>query len=404
MEVRFRRKLYCGGRSRRRMIEKTLQALPGCGTDTDCDTKKQDEKFAANLVKMWARSLHTDIMPRPRGLIQQLDQHLHRSRILQPNDRLLIACSGGADSVALAHLLCGVSRSNHWHWKLRLVHVNHRTRPGENDLDEAAVRRLAHQLQMPLTISRLRHSAQPRTENDLRLLRWAKFVAVARRYRCNCIITAHHADDQAETFIMRLLRGSGVRGLGAIRPVRHHGELKVVRPLLHIPKAQLLNYLIQNDLPWREDPTNASTHHLRNHVRHRILPELAGCQPQIVCNLVNTAAQMRGVQRLIDHQVKALSGRLGMHDLQKPPLSLQRSVLRQSDALTAMELLRRWLIAWGTSPDRLSYRQMSEIHRLIMRRSSNLTVSLSDAARIVIEREEVRLMHAIRRKPCEVRR
>ncbi len=353
---------------------------------------------------MRVRSLHTDIMPRPTGLIQHLDQHLHRAQILARTEHLLIACSGGADSVALTHLIHAVSQSNHWHWKLRLVHVNHRTRPGENELDEALVRRLASQLSIPLNVVRLRPSQKPRGENDLRQLRWEKFLAVAKRYRCTCILTAHHADDQAETFLMRLMRGAGVHGLGAIRPKRRRGSTKIVRPLLHIPKKRLVAYLSSHNIPWREDTSNANIHYLRNRIRRDILPALTACQPQIAMTLVKTATQMRSVQRIINRHAGELADQLQIRGGKKPLVCLNRDILRRADALVMTECLRRWLIALGVSADRLSYLKMEELRFHIVRRASGLTVMLSDFENIRISPQEVRFQRSPTHKSQEVYR
>lgn len=337
-------------------------------------------------------------MPRPTGLIQHLDQHLHRSHIFARTEYLLIACSGGADSVALTHLLHAVSQSDYWHWKLRLVHINHRTRPGENELDEALVRSLACQLGIPLNIMRLRPIQKPRSENELRQLRWEKFLAAAKRFRCTCIVTAHHADDQAETFLMRLMRGAGIRGLGAIRPMRRRGSMKIVRPLLHIPKKRLLEYLDSQNVPWREDASNANMHHLRNRIRRDILPALAACQPQISTALVNTATQMRSTQRIINRHARELAHQLRIHGRKKPPLSLNRDILRRADALIMMECLRHWLIALGVPADRLSYTKMEELRHHIMRQNSGLTVMFSDVEKISLSPHEVRFKRSPRRK------
>ncbi len=336
-------------------------------------------------------------MPRPTGLIQQLDQHLHRFQILARREHILIGCSGGADSVALVHLLHAVSQSNYWQWKLRLVHINHQTRPGENELDDALVRQLARQLRIPLSVARLRPSSHTRTEAELRQLRWNKFHAVASRFRCTCIVTAHHADDQAETVLMRLLRGAGVNGLGAIHPVRRHASIKVVRPVLHIRKKQLVEYLTSHSIPWREDASNTDIHHLRNRIRQEILPALAGCQPQVVLTLVKTAAQMRSVQRIINRQVKQLRDELHMRGFAAPKTSLDRSILRHTDTIILLDFLRRWLAALGVSADQLGYRKLEDIRHHIRQQKSGLTIILSDTEHIYIRQHDVRFRRTPKR-------
>ena len=346
---------------------------------------------------MAGRSLHTDIMPRPTGLIQQLDQQLHKSRLFRKQEYLLIACSGGADSVALVHLLAQVSRSNHWRWKLRMVHINHRTRPDENELDAELVRQLAADLRIPLTVATLRPSRHPRSENELRRLRWEKFQAVCARHGCTCVATAHHADDQAETVLLRLMRGAGTQGLGAMAPVHRIGALRVVRPLLKIEKRRLLRYLQEHHLKWREDSSNSDLRHLRNRVRARIMPGIIECQPHIVSILGTTALQMRRIERFIGRQVKRLAAEMGIRSLSKPTRSLPREILRSADPAVMTAFMRRWLIAQGVAADRLSFNKLEDIRRGIMRRKSGLIIELEGDKTIRIEHDAVRFIPASQR-------
>ncbi len=395
MQVRFGGKFGFWGRGNRGVVQQTLKALADrivSGTDDGC--KQYGKHRAGFLVNMMGRSLHTDIMPRPTGLIQQLDQQLHKSRLFRRREHLLIACSGGADSVALAHLLAQISRSNHWQWKLRLVHINHRTRPEENELDALLVRHLAAELGIPLTVATLRPSCHTRSENELRELRWKKFHAIAARHRCTCVVTAHHADDQAETVLLRLMRGAGTRGLGAMAMMRRAGPLRVVRPLLKIEKRQLLNYLQEHHLKWREDSSNRDLRHLRNHIRARILPAIAACQPQIVPILATTALQMRRIDRFIRIQVKQLTSELGIRTLGRPTRSLPREILRSVDPVVLTSFIRRWLIANGVAADRLSFSKLEDIRRSIVRRKSGLIIELEADKTVRIERDVVQFIPA----------
>ena len=395
MQVRFRGKFGCGGRGNRGVIQQTLEALANRIASADDDgCEKYGKHRAGFLVTMVGRSLHTDIMPRPTGLIQQLDQQLHKSRLFRRREHLLIACSGGADSVALAHLLANVSRTNHWQWTLRLVHINHRTRPDENELDALLVRQLAADLGIPLTVATLRASRHPRSENELRELRWQKFQVVAARYRCTCVVTGHHADDQAETFLLRLMRGAGTRGLGAMAMMRRAGPLRVVRPLLKIEKQRLQNYLQEHHLKWREDSSNSDPRHLRNQIRARILPNIAACQPRIVSILATTALQMRRMDRFVATQVKQLTCELGIRKLSKSTRSLPREILRSADCVVLTAFIRRWLIVHGVAADRLSFNKLEDIRRGIMRRKSGLIIELERDKTIRIERDVVRFIPA----------
>ena len=221
---------------------------------------------------------------RARGLVQQFDQYLHGSRLLKPKQRLLIACSGGADSIALLRLLQSVNQSNYWQWKLVVGHVNHGLRGRHSLADERFVRKTARALGLPCAVKRIRlkrHATDHVSEAAARTARLDALYNLARRHRCAAIVLAHHADDQAETVLMRILRGCGITGLGGMRPRRKMASLHLIRPVLNFERSSLRSYLRDLGQTWREDHTNAAPHYLRNRIRLELLPALETYQPAI---------------------------------------------------------------------------------------------------------------------------
>lgn len=328
-------------------------------------------------------------MPRPTGLVQLLDQHLHKAGLIPRRATLLMACSGGADSVALVHLMAAISKSDHWQWKLVIAHINHRTRPRDNALDEKAVGKLATEVKVPLVIRRLRASHQHTSENALRIERWDKLIAIAKKQKCRYILTGHHADDQAETVLLRLLRGAGARGLRAIQPSRSVGKNVIVRPLLGVTRAELKQYLIERGIGWREDKSNQDPRWLRNRLRHEGLPVLKRYQPQLVQSLCRTAAYMRQVQSLIEEQVAMLSAQHAAAGFNFRGAELSRNILRDANAIVAMEFLRQWLIQSGVKADRLHHMLLAELHRQIVRNKSGIVLPVDAGHQLSLERERV---------------
>jgi tRNA(Ile)-lysidine synthase len=251
------------------------------------------------------------IMPAPRGIIQQFDEYLHRSDLLQPGSRLLVAVSGGADSVALLRLLHAVNQSRHWRFKLVVGHVNHRTRGRESGQDAAFVKRLAKTLRLPHASRALRLKKPAKgspSEAALRDARLAAITSMARAARCDAVVLAHHADDQAETVLMRLLRGTSFHGLAGIAASRMMG-VRFVRPLLEFTRQALRTYLADIDQPWREDVSNQSADYLRNRIRNEVLPLLESLQPQVRSSLVRLAAHAQDHQNLLESLVEAAATR-----------------------------------------------------------------------------------------------
>lgn len=194
--------------------------------------------------------------------------------------RVLVACSGGLDSTVLTHVLCDVAAQSGF--QVCLGHVNHGLRGEESDADERFVVALAATLKVPVRTRRvdpgeLRKGCssleRPTLQEAARELRYAALVAMAVELDAERIATAHHADDQAETVLLRLMRGSGPDGLGGIPERSPDGRL--VRPLLSVSRAQLEAFAHRHGVEWREDRSNAEGDYARNRLRRDWLPGLA---------------------------------------------------------------------------------------------------------------------------------
>lgn len=283
-------------------------------------------------------------MPAPRGILQQFDAYLHASGLLAPGARVLVACSGGADSVALVRLLHAANRSRHWNWTLVVGHVNHGLRGRASEADARAVKQLAGTLGLRYVSAKLR--LQPGrsgrvSEAAARAARLKSLRQLARRSRCTVVALAHHADDQAETLLLRLLRGTGVLGLGAMAERTQLG-MTFVRPLLGFTRQELRQYLVHLGESWREDHTNQTLDFLRNRVRHELLPLLEKLQPQVRAALVRLAAQARQWEAALAEWADELATR-SVQRLTARQVVLKRAELRAAPAILVAEMLRRAL-------------------------------------------------------------
>lgn len=198
--------------------------------------------------------------------------------VLPPERRLLLAVSGGLDSMVLWHFL----RANGWS-ELVVCHVNHGLRGAESDADEAFVQSCAEEAGTPFESTRVdvgghAETAKISIEEAARELRYGFFAEVARRRDCRRVVLAHHADDQVETVLINFFRGSGPRGVSGMEPVSRREvnglELGLIRPLLEVSRAELERYAGEHGVAFREDPSNADEGFLRNRVRHRLVPLL----------------------------------------------------------------------------------------------------------------------------------
>lgn len=213
-------------------------------------------------------------------LLQRTAAAIRQPRLLSPGQKILVAVSGGADSMVLLHLLHSLAPENRWN--LTVAHFNHQLRGRASDADEQLVRRSAKKLRHPIYVGRADvKSAAARSKMSLemaaRQLRHAFFARVARRRRIKTVALAHHADDQVEQFFLRLLRGTGGTGLAGMTPLTPSAadrDLILVRPLLGCAKADLLDYARARGIAFREDASNQSNDHLRNRIRNELLPLL----------------------------------------------------------------------------------------------------------------------------------
>ncbi|MBQ2425578.1 MAG: tRNA lysidine(34) synthetase TilS [Lachnospiraceae bacterium] len=203
-------------------------------------------------------------------------EYMKQNHMAEPGDGVLAAVSGGADSVCLLLVLKALEESLGIH--VAAFHLHHGLRGAEADRDERFVRELCERLQVPLNTVREDVAGYAKThglseEEAGRILRYQWLEKTAGEFGCRRIATAHHKDDQTETVLMNLFRGSGLRGLGGIRPVRLlSGELTLIRPLLGINRQEIETYLLEEKEAWCEDSTNKELIYARNKVRNELIP------------------------------------------------------------------------------------------------------------------------------------
>jgi tRNA(Ile)-lysidine synthase len=218
-----------------------------------------------------------------------------RLGMVRPGERVLVGLSGGADSVALTELLVSLSRRFDPPLSLVLAHLNHGLRP-DADEDERFCRETATRLALPFVSERvdvgaLAAESKRSIEDEGRRTRYRFLLSQKQRWGCAKVAVGHTLDDQAETFLLRLLRGSGARGLGSVHPVV---ESRIIRPLIEVRHRELEEYLTSVGSPHREDVSNADLRFTRNRLRHRTLPELEReFNPRVVETLSKAADLFR---------------------------------------------------------------------------------------------------------------
>ena len=212
-----------------------------------------------------------------RFLIEQFRRANRRHHYLKPRDAVVAAVSGGPDSVALLALLYRLRRK--LRLKLSAAHLSHGWNAANDRRARRLVERLCREWDVPCLTGRIR--APRRQEAAARDARYGFLERAAGRLKASTIVTAHTLDDQAETMLLRILRGTGLRGLSGIPHVRRQGAVRLARPLLSVSKADLLRFLKEEKIPFVRDPSNRDTRFTRNRLRSRFLPAAEQLNPQV---------------------------------------------------------------------------------------------------------------------------
>jgi tRNA(Ile)-lysidine synthase len=215
----------------------------------------------------------------PDELVRAVAAFIDQRRLLSAGQAVLVAVSGGCDSVALLEILCQLAGQPERRWNLSVAHLNHRLRP-DADADADFVRDLAGRHGLPCVVEAVDVAAiaaarAMSTETAARAARYEFLAQVARRLGATAVATGHHADDNVETILQRIIRGTHLRGLRGIpvqRPLAGAPGVQLIRPLLAVRREQIEQFCIRRGLGWRMDSTNADTVHRRNFIRHELLP------------------------------------------------------------------------------------------------------------------------------------
>ena len=219
-------------------------------------------------------------------------KNLNLGECLKSKKPIIVALSGGADSVCLAHLLWKEKQS-----QIVLAHFNHHIR-AESDLDENVAQNLAKKLELPIEIG---HWEQPeKSELKAREARYKFLRKIQKQYNAQAICLGHHQDDQVETILFNFLRGTGLSGLGGMP----FFENEILRPLLNCTKVEILAYCQENDLEFCTDQTNFETTYARNKLRLEIMPELQKINPNLSKTLLQNAEIYRDLKDLLNEEIQ----------------------------------------------------------------------------------------------------
>jgi len=308
------------------------------------------------------------------NLTSQILKTVDRYKMLERGDRVLVGVSGGSDSVFLVYALkrledvLGI--------ELFIAHMDHGLRGKESGRDAQFVKNLSKSLGVKLAYDKLKPTkarSKLSTEERLREKRYEFFMQAAKEFGAGCVATAHTLDDQAETVLMRVIKGSSLKGVIGIHPKRVEAKIKFVRPLFEIRKKEIIKYLKNKKISFRVDQTNLEDKFLRNRIRNKVMPYLEKINPRLKEALFNFAESLREDFEFIEeekHKRKSIirSERCAKH-------ILLCDLLLQSKALQK-EITREALKSVGGNIKRLTYGHWKDIDNFVRKKSAGKSMDL----------------------------
>ena len=233
---------------------------------------------------------------------QKFSNHINTKFPFLKDKKLLIAISGGVDSVVLTHLLSILN------FNISLAHCNFKLREKESDLDENFVLNLGEKFNIKtfttqFETNKFAQKNKLSTQIAARELRYNWFESLVKKHQFEYVLTAHHADDNLETFLINLTRGTGLDGLTGIPETNGN----ILRPLIPFSRNEIIDFAKENDINWREDQSNASTKYIRNKIRHQVVPVLKEINPSVLETFAKTTNYLKESQQIIEDRIQEVS-------------------------------------------------------------------------------------------------
>jgi tRNA(Ile)-lysidine synthase len=295
----------------------------------------------------------------------ELKEHINAKFSFLYDKNLLIAISGGIDSVVLTHLL------HKLHFKISLAHCNFSLRGKESNEDEEFVKELGEKLEVQTHTIKFETEAYAEekgisTQMAARDLRYSWFQKIAKENNIDYIITGHQKDDVLETFFINLTRGTGLGGLTGIPEIQGN----IVRPFMIFSRNDILIYAAKKKILWREDRTNSSIRYVRNKIRHKIIPVLKELNPNLLETFNNTLENLKGSQQIVKDRIQNVKEKMTKIHKNELHFSIDELKKLSNPKIYLFEILKEYgFTEWNDVADLLECQSgkqvFSKTHRLL---------------------------------------
>lgn len=274
-------------------------------------------------------------------MIERVKAFILAQDLIKYGDKVLLAVSGGMDSMVLLKVLCELN------FDVVVAHMNYQLRGEESDLDEKLVSKVCEYLKIPCFVKRVRVSEDESIQLEARRLRYTWFEQLAKEEKIDKIATAHHLNDSLETALLNLVKGTGIMGAAGI-PL-WNGQ--VVRPLLGVTKQEIEKYATDEGIEWREDASNKESKYQRNLIRNEVLPLLERINPSVANTFKSTRERMIGVKQLVLEELQKLRNQFFKVEDDSITIDLQWIQKSEKDLMLLSELLKEFGVSYVQAKD-----------------------------------------------------
>lgn len=297
------------------------------------------------------------------------------------NEKVLVACSTGVDSMVLLHLVMASLHSS----QIVIAHVNHQKR-AQSEIEEKYIKEFAKNNQLKCHVKRLDHIESGNFQSIARNMRYKFFEEVCQKENIKYILLAHHANDNLETIIMRLLKSSSLKGYGGIEKISTYHDLVIYRPLIETPKIKLKEYAIENKIKYFEDSSNSELDYTRNRIRHLITPILLEENPNLYSAINYYSQTILNANEVIEmEETSFIKNKIMVNNKN----NLLTYTLNMDDYLSLSEFYQKQIIFRLLKKYNLSHQCIEEIRKKIASHKTNIVTKINNSISLIKEYNKI---------------
>ncbi|MDF2699819.1 MAG: tilS [Haloplasmataceae bacterium] len=236
---------------------------------------------------------------------EKIYTYIKGHNLIQEKDKIVVAVSGGPDSMCLLHYLINYKKNT----KIEIIaaHVNHHTRGIENVVEQKLIEKFCEENNIDIYVEDFIYKSNKNFHDEARKFRYDFFVSLCKKLNCNKIALAHHQDDQIETILFKILRGNNLNGYTGMKEIYDlDSNINIIRPFLNITKEEIVNYCDEFNIPYKIDSSNLKDKYTRNFLRHKIIPQFKELQPDLNNKILQLQQQLVEVNEYLEENAKTI--------------------------------------------------------------------------------------------------